>query len=49
MKFLEYEETNEEEAAPMDVDMDADELVWNISSYVYPNTMHIILLKFLRQ
>jgi hypothetical protein len=50
MKFMEYEEPNEEEATPMDIDIDADALVWNISLYiVYPNTMHTILLKCLHQ
>jgi len=50
MKFMEHEEPNEEEAAPMDIDTDADALVWNISLHVvYPNTMHTILLKCLHQ
>jgi hypothetical protein len=50
MKFVQYEEPKEEEATPMDVDMDADALVWNISFYVVcPNTMHAILLKCLHQ
>ena len=50
MKFMEYEKPNEEEGTPMDIDIDADALVWNISLYiVYPNTMHTILLKCLLQ
>lgn len=30
MKFMEYEKPNEEEESPMDIDIDADALVWNI-------------------
>ena len=47
---MKYEEPNEEEGTPMDIDIDAEALVWNISLYVaYPNTVHTILLKCLHQ